>query len=443
VSEMLEPDPIGLVASGGAVGGARPASGASSRQASAELSGETHGDSSRDSSREIPGEIGHQISREPLCRPATTQWNGGIVPAPGHRAGQGFSSPSADPESGPNLRDSALCGDSSGDSSREDGGEGSRELSGGSSPPVRIAAFYRFTAMADLPALRRALLGLAEAAGVRGTILLAEEGVNGTISGPEAGVQQLLARLRQCPGLEGLEARFSAAASPSFHRLKVRIRPEIVTLGCPEVQPARQVGTYVPPQQWDALIRDPDTLVLDTRNAYEVAIGSFAAAVDPGTASFREFPAWVERQLRPLVAARRPRAIAMFCTGGIRCEKGSAYLLQQGFTAVHHLQGGILRYLEEMPESGSSWRGECYVFDQRVSVTHRLQPGSHSLCHACGLPLSAADRQHAAYQEGVSCHHCLDRFSDADRQRFRERQRQMQRAARRGEQHIGATMPAD
>ena len=212
-------------------------------------------------------------------------------------------------------------------------------------------------------------------------------------------------------------------------------------MGCPTVKPAQQVGTYVPPQQWDALISDPDTLVVDTRNAYEVAVGSFEGAIDPGTSSFREFPAWVEHTLRPLVAERRPKAIAMFCTGGIRCEKSTAYLLQQGFSNVHHLQGGILRYLEEVPEPGSRWRGECYVFDQRVSVTHRLEPGSYSLCHACGLPLSPADRSHAAYREGVSCPHCIDRFSDADRARFAERQRQLQLARRRGEAHIGAAMP--
>jgi UPF0176 protein len=307
---------------------------------------------------------------------------------------------------------------------------------------MQVAAFYGFTAMAELPALQAELRALAEAGGVRGTILLAEEGVNGTISGPETGVQAVLARLRQLPGLAGLEAKFSAAPEQAFHRLKVRLKREIVTMGCPTVKPAEQVGTYVPPQQWDALIRDPNTLVVDTRNAYEVAVGTFEGAIDPGTSSFREFPAWVERELRPLVEERRPRAIAMFCTGGIRCEKSTAYLLQQGFENVHHLQGGILRYLEEMPEQGSSWSGECFVFDQRVSVNHRLEPGSYSLCHACGLPLSPADRQHAAYREGVSCPHCIARFSDADRERFAERQRQMQLARRRGGQHIGAAMPA-
>jgi len=304
---------------------------------------------------------------------------------------------------------------------------------------VLVAAFYRFAALENLPALRAELLALAAAEAVRGTILLAGEGVNGTIAGPEAGVQAVLARLRQVAGLERLEAKFSWAPEQAFHRLKVRLKREIVTLGQPDVQPylASAVGTHVPPQHWDALIADPDTLVIDTRNAYEVAIGTFAGAIDPGTDSFREFPGWVERELRPLVAERQPRAIALFCTGGIRCEKATAYLQQQGFAGVHHLQGGILRYLEEIPEQASSWRGACFVFDQRVAVNHQLAPGEHSLCHACGLPLSPADRQLASHEEGVSCRHCLERFSNADRERFRERQRQLERARQRGEQHIG------
>jgi UPF0176 protein len=304
---------------------------------------------------------------------------------------------------------------------------------------VLVAAFYRFAALEELPALRRELLQLADTAGVRGTILLAGEGVNGTISGPDAGVQAVLERLRQVVGLELLQAKFSRAGEQAFHRLKVRLKREIVSLGQPDVQPylASAVGTHVPPQQWDALIADPDTLVIDTRNAYEVAIGTFEGAIDPGTASFREFPQWVEHQLRPLVEQRQPKAIAMFCTGGIRCEKATAYLQQQGFAGVHHLQGGILRYLEEIPEQGSSWRGECFVFDQRVAVNHRLEPGEHSLCHACGLPLSPEDRQLPSYAPGVSCRHCLDRFSDADRARFAERQRQIGWARGRGERHLG------
>lgn len=303
-----------------------------------------------------------------------------------------------------------------------------------SGPGVLVAAFYRFAALGDLPALRAELQQLAAAEAVRGTILLASEGVNGTIAGPDSGVRAVLARLRQVGGLERLEAKFSWAESQAFRRLKVRLKREIVTLGQPDVAPylGSAVGAHVPPQQWDALIADPDTLVIDTRNAYEVAIGTFEGAIDPGTDSFRAFPAWVERQLRPLVAERQPKAIAMFCTGGIRCEKATAYLQQQGFEGVHHLQGGILRYLEEIPEERSSWRGECFVFDQRVAVNHRLEPGEHSLCHACGLPLSPADRQLPSYVEGVSCRHCIERFSDADRARFAERQRQIERARRCG-----------
>ena len=302
-----------------------------------------------------------------------------------------------------------------------------------------VAAFYRFAALENLPALRGELGDLAEAKGVSGTILLAPEGVNGTIAGADAGVQVLLDRLRQVAGLERLEAKFSRSDVQAFHRLKVRLKREIVTMGEPQVSPylASEVGIHVPPGQWDALIADPDTLVIDTRNAYEVAIGSFEGAIDPGTATFRDFPQWVERELRPLVEQRQPRAIAMFCTGGIRCEKATAYLQQQGFAGVHHLEGGILRYLEEIPEPLSSWRGECFVFDKRVAVNHRLEPGEHSVCHACGLPLSPADRELASYVAGVSCRHCIERFSDADRQRFAERQRQMERARQRGECHLG------
>ena len=304
---------------------------------------------------------------------------------------------------------------------------------------VLVAAFYRFAALDGLPDLQRELGDLAAAEGVSGTILLAAEGVNGTIAGADAGVQALLARLRQVAGLERLEAKFSRSEIEAFHRLKVRLKREIVTMGEPQVSPylASAVGTHVPPGQWDALISDPDTLVIDTRNAYEVAIGSFEGAIDPGTATFRDFPQWVERELRPLVEQRQPRAIAMFCTGGIRCEKATAYLQQQGFAGVHHLEGGILRYLEEIPEPLSSWRGECFVFDKRVAVNHQLEPGEHSVCHACGLPLSPADRALASYVAGVSCRHCLERFSDADRQRFAERQRQMERARQRGECHLG------
>ena len=302
---------------------------------------------------------------------------------------------------------------------------------------VVVAAFYHFSNLSEPPELRRQLLELAASREVRGTILLATEGVNGTISGPEPAVLELLERLRREPGLELLEAKFSRTERQPFQRLKVRIKREIVTMGCPSVKPAERVGRYVEPQRWDALIRDPDTLVIDTRNTYEVAIGSFEGAIDPGTESFRQFPAWVEKRLGALVDQRQPKAIAMFCTGGIRCEKASAYLLQQGFSNVHHLQGGILRYFEEIPEAGSSWRGECFVFDRRVALNHQLEPGRYQLCHACGLPLAPADLEHPAYRPGVSCHHCLERFSDADRTRFAERQRQLRLDPQHGISQVG------
>jgi len=309
---------------------------------------------------------------------------------------------------------------------------------------LRVAAFYRFAALveADLPALRARLLAAGNAGEVKGTLLLAPEGVNGTVSGPEVGVEALLELLQQgVPGLASLEVKRHSTEVQAFHRLKVRIKREIVTIGRPEVDPTTAVGAYLDPQGWNALIASPDTLVIDTRNAYEVAVGSFAGALDPGTASFRDFPAWVERELRPLVEARRPRALALFCTGGIRCEKATAHLIQEGFEGVHHLQGGILRYLEAVDPAESRWQGECFVFDQRVAVNHRLEPGDHSLCHGCRMPLSPADRALPSYFEGVSCRHCIPRLAPEDRERFRERQRQVVLARRRGEAHIGREFP--
>ena len=309
---------------------------------------------------------------------------------------------------------------------------------------LQVAAFYRFAPLteAHLPQLRQRVLAVGSAGDVKGTVLLAPEGVNGTVSGPKAGVEQLLEVLQQAdPGLASLEVKRHSTEDQAFHRLKVRLKREIVTIGRAEVDPTVAVGSYVAPQDWNALISDPKTLVIDTRNAYEVAVGTFAGAVDPGTSSFREFPAWVERQLRPLVEAQRPRALALFCTGGIRCEKATAHLIQEGFEGVHHLQGGILRYLEAVDPAESRWQGECFVFDQRVAVNHRLEPGDHSLCHGCRMPLSPADRALSSYCEGVSCRHCIDRHAPEDRERFSERQRQVDLARRRGEAHIGREFP--
>ena len=309
---------------------------------------------------------------------------------------------------------------------------------------LQVAAFYRFAPLAEahLPQLRQRVLAVGSAGDVKGTVLLAPEGVNGTVSGPKAGVEQLLEVLQQAdPGLACLEVKRHSTEVQAFHRLKVRLKREIVTIGLEEVDPTVAVGAYVDPQDWNALIASPDTLVIDTRNAYEVAVGTFAGAVDPGTSSFREFPAWVERQLRPLVEAQRPKALALFCTGGIRCEKATAHLIQEGFEGVHHLQGGILRYLEAVDPAESRWQGECFVFDQRVAVNQRLEPGDHSLCHGCRMPLSPADRGLSSYCEGVSCRHCSHRLAPEDRERFSERQRQVDLARRRGEAHIGREFP--
>jgi len=304
---------------------------------------------------------------------------------------------------------------------------------------LEVAAFYRFARLDPLALapLREALLALGLQGAVKGTVLLAPEGVNGTVSGPPDGVAALLERLHAHAGLGPLVVKRHRTAHQAFHRLKVRLKPEIVTLGLPQVDPLTQVGTYVEPADWNALIEDPTTLLIDTRNAFEVAVGSFAGALDPGTRSFREFPAWVEEQLLPLVARRRPRRVALFCTGGIRCEKATSYLLQRGLEGVHHLRGGILAYLAAVEPGSSRWRGECFVFDQRVALNHRLEPGEHSLCHGCRMPLSPADRALPSYQEGVSCRHCASRCDGPLRKRLLERQRQMQLARLRGEDHLG------
>ena len=298
-----------------------------------------------------------------------------------------------------------------------------------------VAAFYAFTPLAteQRESLLEDLPTLARESGVLGSVLIAEEGVNGTISGPDSGVESLLKRLRQELTLghgqfERLEVKRSWADKPVFRRFKARRKKEIVTMGVAGVNPRGCVGTYVDPQDWNALVDDPDTVVIDTRNSYETAIGTFDGALDPGTESFREFPEWAERTLRPLLEEQGSRRIAMFCTGGIRCEKASSFLQQNGFGEVHHLRGGILKYLEQVPEAESRWRGECFVFDQRVALNHRLEPGQHSLCHACGMPLSADQRALPTYLKGVQCLHCVDRFSDADRARFQMRQSQFEQS---------------
>ena len=303
--------------------------------------------------------------------------------------------------------------------------------------PIRIAALYQFARFDDPKTLRAPLLALCEENGVRGTLLLAREGINGTIAGSDSGVEAVLDHIRTLPDCDAIEVKESRAEGLPFHRTKVRLKKEIVTMGQPDLDPLAGVGTYVAPEDWNALISDPDTIVIDTRNDYEVQIGSFEGAIDPQTTSFREFPEWFRAKRAELEAEGRSPKIAMFCTGGIRCEKSTAFARAEGVEDVFHLKGGILNYLEHVPESESLWRGECFVFDERVSVGHGLAPGDHGLCRACRRPLDRDDMAHDHYVEGVSCPRCYPERSDEQRARYAERHRQAELARARGEDHIG------
>jgi UPF0176 protein len=302
---------------------------------------------------------------------------------------------------------------------------------------ITVAAFYKFARFDGFEAARAPLQAVCDTAGVRGTILLAPEGLNGTIAGTREGVDAVLDHIRALPGFADLDWKESHAPDMPFHRMKVRLKREIVTLGVEGIDPEASHERYVAPEDWNAVISDPDTVVIDTRNDYEVAIGSFEGAIDPKTTSFGAFPAW----FRKFRAEKQPKRVAMFCTGGIRCEKSTAFLRSEGIDEVVHLQGGILKYLETVPEDESLWRGECFVFDHRVSVGHGLKPGPYDTCHACRRPVSPEQKASALYVEGVSCPACHNEFSEADRQRFAERQKQAELAAARGEEHIGPKRP--
>jgi UPF0176 protein len=302
------------------------------------------------------------------------------------------------------------------------------------SGPFHVVAFYRFSTLDEHAEWQGPLLDVCRKHGVKGTILLAPEGVNGTIAGGRQGIADVLELVRRICGLDGEDVKFSEAAEMPFRRMKVRLKKEIVTMGVAGLDPAAGAGTYVEPADWNDLIADPDTVVVDTRNGYEVGLGTFAGAVDPGTASFSEFPAWAQENRERLAG----RKVAMFCTGGIRCEKATAYLRSIGLEDVFHLKGGILKYLEEIPERESLWRGECFVFDERVSVGHGLSEGEAGLCRACRRPLTAADRQSPHYRPGVSCPYCREERSEEDRSRYAERHRQVELAEKRGAKpHIG------
>lgn len=267
---------------------------------------------------------------------------------------------------------------------------------------VVVVTFYKFVAIHNCKTLQTELQAICDRANLRGTILLAAEGINATVAGDQAGIDQLVTNLYSDPRFADLTPKVSCASSPPFGRMKVKIKPEIVTLGQPDADPSHQVGTYVNPQDWNQLLQDPDVTVVDTRNAYEVAIGSFQGAINPQTDAFRQLPDYVATHLDPA----KHKKIAMFCTGGIRCEKATAHLLNQGFESVYHLKGGILKYLEAVPADQSLWQGECFVFDERVAVTHGGQPGSYDLCRACGHPISKSEQATPEYVEGISCPHC-------------------------------------
>ena len=307
--------------------------------------------------------------------------------------------------------------------------------------PIKVAALYRFASFNQPELLQPQIAAWCAEHGLKGTILVATEGVNGTVAGSEAGIDAVVAHLRTLPGCAELDVKYSHANEMPFYRMKVRLKKEIVTLGVDGIDPKREVGTYVQPEDWNALISDPDTVLIDTRNDYEVAIGTFEGAVDPRTKSFSEFPEWFRAHRDELAAGKTK--FAMFCTGGIRCEKSTAFLKAEGINDVYHLEGGILRYLENIPEAESKWQGECFVFDERVSVKHGLELGEMELCHACRRPISQDDKASAHFIEGVACPACFAERTDEDRARFAERQKQIALAKKRGKQHIGVNPRID
>ena len=298
---------------------------------------------------------------------------------------------------------------------------------------LTICALYKFTRLDDFEEIQGPLKIFLESLNIRGTLLLAKEGVNGTIAGDNDSIMKSLDYLQKDERLVGLEYKFSYSEKPPFKRLKVKLKKEIVTLGVSDIDPIFSSGTYVKPADWNELINDPDVVLIDTRNNYEFEIGSFKGSINPNTETFREFPAYTKNNLEKY----RDKKIAMFCTGGIRCEKSTAYLKSKGFENVFHLQGGILKYLEEIKEDESLWEGECFVFDDRVAVKHNLELGKYDQCHACRFPITDEDKEHPHYEKGASCPRCYGTKNSSQVSRYREREKQVQLAKSRGESHIG------
>jgi UPF0176 protein len=301
---------------------------------------------------------------------------------------------------------------------------------------IRVASLYQFTRFDDCPAIQGMLKLACDGGGVRGTLILAPEGINGTIAGSDAAVEEVVRLIRSLPGCAQIGVKNSEADEMPFHRMKVKIKNEIVTMGEPGVSPLEGVGEYVEPKDWNALISDPETIVIDTRNGYEVEVGTFKNAINPETNSFRDFPAWFRERRASLAAGKAPK-IAMFCTGGIRCEKATALLKAEGVEDVYHLRGGILKYLEEVPAEESLWEGECFVFDERVCLVHGLAEGTFEICRACRMPVGDADKERPEYEAGVSCPACYQARDPKQRERYAERHRQARLAEERGGKHIG------
>lgn len=297
-----------------------------------------------------------------------------------------------------------------------------------------VCALYKFVTLDNYEQLKKPLLEVMESNEVRGTLLLANEGINGTISGDEPQLNNVLDWLQSDPRLTELDYKLSFHKERPFHRTKVKLKKEIVTMGVDGIDPNKIVGTYVEADEWNDIISDPDTVLIDTRNDYEYGIGTFKNAVNPNTETFREFPDYVKQNLDP----DKHKKVAMFCTGGIRCEKASAFMKEQGFEEVYHLKGGILKYLENVDEQDSLWNGECFVFDDRVAVGHDLQKGQYDQCHACRFPITEEEKLSPHYIQGVSCPKCYDKLTNEQKQRFAEREKQVQLAKLRGEQHIGS-----
>lgn len=298
---------------------------------------------------------------------------------------------------------------------------------------LTVAALYQFAKFDTYEENQQPLRDLCDQHGVKGILLLASEGINGTIAGTRDGIDAVIGFIRSIGIFNNLEYKESLSEIMPFHRMKVRLKKEIVTLGVPGVSPTNKVGTYLSPQEWNDVIQDPDVLVIDTRNNYEYLMGTFKDALNPETKTFSEFPKFVQENCD----VTKHKKVAMFCTGGIRCEKASSYMMEQGFEEVYHLKGGILQYLEDVPQEKSLWDGECFVFDERVGITHGLEVGDYKSCRSCRMPVSIEDRTNPKYEENISCHQCYDGLTDEKRQRSQARNLQMKLARERGQKHIG------